>query len=166
MLLDFYKTQGLSLYPKVKNNSIAVIIKSQNNIHKIKEGTIVVVDTPKSAIGHISLGIIYNGDGKEYIATAPLRFPRIDSLNPVQRFKGIISFVVMQDGKANKIKTATPPFILLITRSLLSLSYFICGFIYLTLTFDYEKVKKIYNIMVDDIAKWCQIWVSYALRRL
>lgn len=166
MRWNLYKTHGLSLHPKVKNNSIAILTKSRNNIYKIKEGTIVAVDIDKSTIAHVYLGIISNSNKKKYIATAPFKYPRIDALNPIERFKGTISYTLQEDAKANKINVITIPFILLYSRSLLALSYFICGLIYSVIIFDNIKVKNMYNILVDDFVKWVKIWTSYTLRRL
>lgn len=163
---NLYRTSGFSLYPKVKNDSIVVLNGTRNNIQKVKEGTIIAVETDKSTIAHIYLGTITNGNNKKYVVTAPFNYPKMDSLSSVQKFRGIISYVLEHNAKANKIKVVIMPFLLLAVRCLLSLSYFICGFIYSIILFNRAKVKYLGNALVSDLGKWVKIWVSYIIRRL
>lgn len=163
------RVNGISLCPKVKNGSIVVLNVggSKRYVSSLKEGTIVAIETVKGIIiAHVYLGMFVNSNGKKYVVTAPFKFPRTDPHFSHRRLKGILCYCVENNKYLKKVNSITLPFILLIVRTLLSLSYFISKVVYTILNFHFKQTKETFNILKGDFIKWLKIWIFYVRRRL
>ncbi len=161
--IKLFKTQGVCMYPLIKENSI-ICVKNDSIAH-LKEGSIVVVNTGEKVVGHIFMGVGVTKNHK-YLITSSLKSARLDKLYSIEKLEGTILKSYDTKLQIRNIKIIIPPFILLLVRNLMSLSYFFCSIVYNSLRFNAGKVYNIFKIIVEECEKWRLVWLYFYLRRI
>ncbi len=161
--IKLFKTSGRCMYPLIKEGTILCV--KQEDICRLKEGTIVVVDTKEGYIGHILFSV--GGINKhQYLITSSLKSPKLDKLNPIRKFIGTVLKSYDTKSGSHNIRILTPPFLIILIRNLMSLSYFVCSFIFNMLKLNLYKIHNISQLIIEECKKWRLVWLYFYLRRL